>query len=361
MVTSRPRLHDWDLPGAAIAVVKDGRVIVARGYGVLELGKPDRVDADTMFGAASLTKSFTAAAIASLVDDKVLAWDDPVRRHLPALELPDPYLTANVTIRDLLCHRTGIRSTNSAWYFTAITRPQLLAVIKNMPIAAPFRTRLVYSNVGYMIAGETAAVAAHTTWEDLITQRLISPLGLTRTTVDFLAAPAMKHVASGHALFGGVQRVAPREGTPRATTAAAGAVQSSAADLAAWMLFQLGDGSWAGRRIVSADGSSMSPAAEWTRTRSGARTTRSDQLVPPPRQHLAASTGRTCPSLSSRHGGRPSASTLGVTLIRGSSDPRLRAASKASRRRAPPPRSRAPGPTPARRTSSVDRSTRWPS
>src|SRR5881397_3499748 len=105
-------LRDWDLPGAAVAVVKDGQVIVAKGYGVRELGRPDLVDANTIFDVASLTKSFTAAAIASLVDEKKLAWDAPVRSYLPTLEFPDPYLTANVTLRDLLCHRVDIRPTN---------------------------------------------------------------------------------------------------------------------------------------------------------------------------------------------------------------------------------------------------------
>ena len=111
----RGALRDWEIPGAAIAVVKDGRVVVVRGYGVRELGKSDLVDGNTIFDAASLTKSFTAAAVASLVDDGRMAWDDPVRRYLPTLEFPDPYLSANVTIRDLLWHRTGIRATNSAW------------------------------------------------------------------------------------------------------------------------------------------------------------------------------------------------------------------------------------------------------
>lgn len=245
-------LRDWEVPGAAIAVVKDGKVVVAKGYGVLALGRPDKVDANTIFDAASLTKAFTAAMIATLVDAKAMAWDDPVHLHLPTLEFSDPYLTANVTIRDLLCHRTGIRN-NSAWFFTALTRPQLLGVVKSIPPSAAFRTRVVYSNLGYAIAGEAAAAAGRAAWEELVTKRLLVPLGMTRTTASFLAAPALKNVATGHAMFGTAQRPTLREGTPRVTTAAAGAIQSSAADLATWMLFQLGDGTWHGRRIVSAD------------------------------------------------------------------------------------------------------------
>src|SRR6202521_4219184 len=98
-------VRDWEIPGVAIAVVKDGKVLAVRGYGVRELGKPETIDENTIFDAASLTKSFTVAAIASLLDEKKMSWDDPVKRYIPTIEFPDPYLTANITMRDLLCHR----------------------------------------------------------------------------------------------------------------------------------------------------------------------------------------------------------------------------------------------------------------
>jgi CubicO group peptidase (beta-lactamase class C family) len=245
-------LREWDLPGAAVAVVKDGQLVVAKGYGVRELGRPEKVDENTIFDMASLTKSFTAAAISSLVDEHKLSWDVPVRTYLPTLEFSDPYLTDHVTLRDLLCHRTDIRPTNSAWYLTNVTRPRLLGLVANMQVAAPFRTKFVYWNIGYTIAGEAAATVARTSWEDLITQRLILPLGLSRTTAHFDSVPAMGNFASGHELISGAQRVTPRE-TTRASTAPAGAIQASVADLATWMLFQLGDGTFQGRRILSAD------------------------------------------------------------------------------------------------------------
>ena len=244
-------VRDWDVPGLGVAVVKDGKIIVARGYGVRELGKPGPIDQNTIFDAASLTKSFTAAVIATLVDEKKMSWDDPVRKYIPTLEFPDPYLTANVTIRDLLCHRTGIRSTNTSWYLTGVNRSELLGLVKNMEIAAPFRTRWVYSNVGYTIAGEAAARAAGTTWEDLVSQRLLIPLGMKRTPIVF-TAPTMENIAVGHALIKGVQRVTPRERVHRDVTAPAGSIESSVTDLATWMMFQLGDGTFQGKRILSA-------------------------------------------------------------------------------------------------------------
>jgi CubicO group peptidase (beta-lactamase class C family) len=245
-------LSEWELPGMAIAIVKDGQVVAVNGYGVRELGKRERVDADTIFDAASLTKSFTAAAVGTLVDEKRMAWDDPIRRFLPTLEFADPYLTANVTLRDLLCHRTAIRATNSAWYLTHLTRPELLGLVKHMVPAAPFRTKSVYWNIGYTIVGEAAAAVAGQSWEDLVTARLLLPLGLARTTAYFDRAPAMGNLASPHAMIDGVQRAIPRE-TARASTAPAGAIQTSANDLATWMLFQLGDGTVRGKRVLGAD------------------------------------------------------------------------------------------------------------
>src|SRR5688572_8515921 len=105
-------LRDWKVPGMAISIVKDGDIIVAKGYGVLELGKPDRVDENTVFDTASLSKSFTAAAAAIVVEEGKLSWDDPVRMHMPRIAFGDPYLSQAVTIRDLLSHRVGLESAN---------------------------------------------------------------------------------------------------------------------------------------------------------------------------------------------------------------------------------------------------------
>ena len=246
-------VRTMDLPGAAIAVVKDGRVIVVKGYGVRELGKPDPIDAQTIFDIASVTKGFTSAAIASLVDEGKLSWDVPVRTYLPTLEFPDPYVTANATLRDLLSHRTGLASNNSPPFSALLPRARLLQTVKHFEMAGSFREQYNYSNVGFTIAGEAAAVVAGTSWEQLITDRLLLPLGMTRTTADFANVAALGNVAVGHGMYSGVQRPVPHGNISRITTAPAGAVQSSAADLARWMLFQLGDGTWEGRRVLSAD------------------------------------------------------------------------------------------------------------
>jgi CubicO group peptidase (beta-lactamase class C family) len=240
---------DWGIPGLAVAVVQRDTV-VAKGYGIRELGKPEPVDENTVFDAASLTKSFTAALAAILVDEGKMKWDDPVRRYLPDLMLPDPYLAENATLRDFLSHRTGLQPANMMWLLTAIPRAEVLRRVRCLKPAAPFRADMIYSNVGYTVAGEAIAAAAGTTYETLLRDRLIVPLGLKSTTWSYAQAAEMPNHASPHAWIEGAQRPIRRE-TQRASNGPAGAVQSSAADLARWMRFQLDGGVLDGKRLVS--------------------------------------------------------------------------------------------------------------
>jgi CubicO group peptidase (beta-lactamase class C family) len=251
-------LGDWQLPGIAVAVVRNDSVLVAKGYGNRTLGRNEPVDEHTVFDAASLTKSFTAAAIATLVDQGVMRWDDPVRRYLPELEFPDPYLTANLTIRDLLTHRTGLEAANFMWRFTGIDRAEVLRRVRFLKADAPFRAGWIYSNVGYTIAGEAAARAAKTSWDQLIRTRLLDPLGMHDTYLwSEQATRRGANVASPHAVIDQVQQpIDPRDGLDgrdgRISTAPAGAVQSSVTDLAIWLRFHLANGTVAGRQLVSA-------------------------------------------------------------------------------------------------------------
>lgn len=246
-------LSDWEVPGMAIAVVRGDTVLAARGYGVRTLGRPEKVDENTVFSIASLTKSFTATAAAMLVDDGRLEWDAPARRYLPALAFADPYLTEHVTLRDLLTHRTGLHASNMAWQLTGITdRGELVRRARYMEAEAPFRTRLVYSNIGYSIAGEAIAAAAGMPLEEVVRRRLIAPLGMRSTTIGQAAVERAANRVSPHAMVGGVQR--PIAWRDIDVVAAAGSVNSTAADMARWLRFQLGDGTWEGARLVSAAG-----------------------------------------------------------------------------------------------------------
>lgn len=243
-------LVDWKIPGLAVAVVRNDSVLVAKGYGVRELGKPGLVDENTVFDIASLSKSFTATAAAILVDRGKLRWDDPVRRHLPDLVLPNAGLTDSATVRDFLSHRSGLESANMMWALTAVDRAEVLRRVRYLAVAAPFRDRMVYSNVGYTVAGEAAAAAAGTSFENLLRDVVVKPLGLARTTWTYAQAADMSNVASSHATIGRRQQPIRRE-TQRQPIAGAAAVQSSVRDLTRWMRLHLNNGVLDGIRFVS--------------------------------------------------------------------------------------------------------------
>jgi CubicO group peptidase (beta-lactamase class C family) len=243
-------MRDWEVPGLAIAIVRNDSVIVAKGYGVRELGRPERVDANTVFNIASLTKSFTATAAAMLVDDAKLSWDAPARTYLPALEFSNPYLTSEVTVRDLLSHRTGLHASNMMWVLTDISRPEIVRRARYLQAERPFRTEEIYSNIGFTIAGEALAAAARTSFEDLIRQRIFTPLAMRSTTISMSDLARQTNRVSPHAIIGGVQRSFAWRDID--IIAPAGAINSTASDMATWLRFQMGDGAFEGKRLVSA-------------------------------------------------------------------------------------------------------------
>jgi CubicO group peptidase (beta-lactamase class C family) len=240
-------LRDWDVPGLAITIVKDDEVVVARGYGVRELGKPDPVDGETIFDIASLTKAFTAAGAAVLVDEGRLGWDDRVRDRLPEVSFADPYIDHEATLRDLLSHRTGLEPANALFRFTGFDRAEILRRVRFLEPRSPFRAGMLYSNVLYTVAGEMAARAAGTTWADLIRSRLLEPAGMRSTTVE--ARPSGPNVASPHAVFRGVQK--PIRPFDYAPVGPASSIFTNAVDLARWLRLQLGEGTLDGKPIVS--------------------------------------------------------------------------------------------------------------
>ena len=242
--------RDFDVPGIAVTVVQDGRVLATKGYGVRQLGKPERVDENTMFDTASLSKSFTAAAIATLVDEGKMRWDDPVRRYLPYVEFSDPYRTAIVTIRDLLAHRVGVEAGNWMMRISSYSTEEVLRRMRFLEEREPFRTSMLYSNIGYTAAGEAAAVAAKTSFVDLVRTRLLEPLGMRDSTAGVEHTLAANH-ASPHAVIAGKQ--VPIRNKKAMSILPANAVNSTAKDMAKWLLFSLGDGTWEGKRIVSAE------------------------------------------------------------------------------------------------------------
>ena len=236
------------VPGLTVTIVRDGKLVAAKGYGVRRHGSPEVVDEHTLFDIASISKSFTAAAIATLVDEGKMGWNDPLHRWLPQVEFSDPYRTATVTIRDLLSHRVGVEQGNFVMRFTNYDTAEVLRRMRYLKERDAFRTSMVYSNIGYAAAAEAAAAAAKMPFADLVRTRLIEPLGMRESTVGVHHTLAANH-ATSHARVG--NQVTPIRTKKLMNVLGANAVNSTAHDMTKWLLFSLGDGTWEGRKIIS--------------------------------------------------------------------------------------------------------------
>jgi CubicO group peptidase (beta-lactamase class C family) len=245
-------MRDWEIPGMAVAVVRNDSVIYARGHGVRRLGVADRVDEHTLFGIASVSKAFTAAALGLLVDEGRLSWDDAVVDHLPAFRLYDPYITQATTVRDLLAHRVGIgRMTgNRLRWLPHRPREELIRRIRFLEPEQSFRDGYVYSNVGYMIAGELIPAITGESWESFVERRLFAPLGMRRSNTSITAIAPGENAAWPHQeIDGSVVEIQWRDFD---AVGPAASINSSAAEIAAWMRLHLGDpGVFEGTRLLS--------------------------------------------------------------------------------------------------------------
>jgi CubicO group peptidase (beta-lactamase class C family) len=242
-------MKDWAVPGLAIAVVKGDSVIFAKGYGVRERGTQDGVDANTLFAIASTSKAFTAAALGMLVDEGKVTWDDPVTTHLPAFEVADPYVTREMTVRDLLTHRGGLARDDNLWIAAPFDRDEILRHLRWLPQASSFRSRYGYNNLAFITAGEVAGRASGMGWDDFVQRRIFDPLGMARSTSRAAVVDARENVSSGHDDVDGVVRAVPRRNYDN--IGGAGAIWSSAADMAQWLRMQVAGGTFGGHRLLS--------------------------------------------------------------------------------------------------------------
>jgi CubicO group peptidase (beta-lactamase class C family) len=240
-----------EVPGAWVAIVEGGEVTHARGYGVRALGAPEPVDADTLFQIGSTTKAFTAVALAILVEEGKLGWDDRVIDRLPGFQMYDPWVTREITIRDLLVHRSGLGPGQGDLMFvpsTDISRADLVRRIRFLKPKTSFRSAYAYDNVLYAVAGQVIEEVTGQTWEDFVETRIFAPLGMkTAVTndVDRLAAPnrALPHGRLGELRgVGAQQRLDEQKAALGANVGPAGAIATGANDVARWLQVQLGAG-----------------------------------------------------------------------------------------------------------------------
>lgn len=244
--------QDWRVPGFAIAIVKDDKVVLAKGYGVRELGKPEAIDKDTLFAIASNSKAFTAAALATLVDDGKLRWDDPVTKYIPWFQLYDPWVSREMTVRDLLSHRSGLATFGGdlLWYESSYSRNEIIRRIRFLKPSTSFRSRYGYQNIMFLTAGEIVPVITGKSWDDYVREKFFTPLGMSRTTTSYKQLLATTNIATPHNEVDGKVRVI-RYGNADNVGGAA-AINSSVGDLAQWLRLQLGRGTYDGKKIFSA-------------------------------------------------------------------------------------------------------------
>ena len=242
-------LRAWDVPGLAIAVVKNDSVVWARGFGVRELGRPEPVDARTIFANASTTKAFTAALVGMEVDAGVMTWDDRLTRWLPGLRLYDPYASAELTLRDAMSHRSGLGRADGLWYGSTLSRGEILRRLQFEQPSWSFRSTYGYNNNMFIAVGEALAAATHRSWDDLIRERILVPLGMTSTSTSVSALAGRDDVARPHAWRDGRTVAIPWRNFDN--VGPAGSLNSNVTDMAQWVRLHLGDGVYDGRRLLS--------------------------------------------------------------------------------------------------------------
>jgi len=241
--------RDWRVPGLAIAVVKDDSLVFAKGYGVLEVGKPAPATAHTRFAIGSTTKAMTTAALAMLVDEGRLHWDDRVIDYLPEFRLYDPWVTRELTIRDVLTHRSGLPSVDLLWTRGDLTNAEMINRLRTVRPATSFRSTWDYNNVVYTIAGAIVARVSGMPWDQFVRKRIFGPLQMRESLTLVADLPGQSDVATPHALSRDTVRVVPVRSTDG--VAAAGSVWSSVSDMSRWMRFMLDSGRVGTTRLIT--------------------------------------------------------------------------------------------------------------
>lgn len=236
-------MKEFEVPGVSVAIVKEGKVIAAKGYGVRKLGESTPVDSKTLFGIASNTKAFTATALALLAEEGKINWEGRVIDYLPWFQLSDPFVTRELNVRDLLVHRSGLGLGAGDllwWPPSTYDRKEIARRLRYLPLVTSFRSAYAYDNVLYTVAGELIETISGQTWEEFVEKRILEPVRMTTSRVCESDAEASGNVATTHARVDGkVQVVKPFTSD---NTNPAGGICSNADDMAKWMIVQLDSG-----------------------------------------------------------------------------------------------------------------------
>ncbi|MFY0570948.1 serine hydrolase [Archangium lansingense] len=244
-------LRDWDVPGLAVSVVKDGKVVFSKGYGLRKVGESAPVDEHTLLSIGSISKSFTAVALGMLVDEGKLSWDDPVSQYLPYFQLHDPYVTRELTIRDLLVHRVGLPQVCGGilWYGSDYSREDVLKRLRYIKPVSSFRSTFAYQSVTYMAAGEVIRAVTGKSWDDFIRERIFTPLGMNASNSLYSDLKKAKNLALPHVRTDGKPvAIAYRDSD---ALGPGGSIVSSVHDMARYMQLLLAEGAFGEKKLYS--------------------------------------------------------------------------------------------------------------
>ena len=233
---------DWGIPGMSVAIVKDGEIVFSKGYGVLEAGKPEKPDGNTLYAIASNSKAFTSAIIAMLVQEGKINWDDKVQKYLPYFEMYDSFVSRETTIKDLLCHRVGLGtfSGDVIWYKSDLTSEEIIKRLKYLPNKFNFRDGFGYSNAMYITAGEVIKTVTGKTWGQNVQERILDPINMERTVYSLSKLKEKGNFATPHAFE--EDKNIPIPYVNWEEIGALGGIISSVNDMGKWMIFNMNNG-----------------------------------------------------------------------------------------------------------------------
>ncbi len=248
----KEKMQELQVPAVAVAVVKDDKVVFAKGFGTRTVGKNEPVDENTLFAIASNSKYFTANALAILVDEGKISWDDLLVSRLPGFQVASDLVTSHATIRDALSHRTAIATTTSAWHGWSLTRSRkdVLSVMQYMEPLQDFRTGFNYNNEMFLAAGEVIPAVTGLSWDDFIKTRIFKPLGMKNSNTSITEFGNNANVATPHAMHNGKVVAIPYRNV--SNIGPAGSINSNVVEVAQWLRLQLNGGKRGDKVIVPA-------------------------------------------------------------------------------------------------------------
>lgn len=243
-------MKELKVPGAAVAVVKDGTVLLAKGYGFRDVAHQLPTTGSTLFPIASITKSFTVTALGTLVDQARLEWDKPAREYLPGFRMHDPVATEQLTVRDMVTHRSGLPRHDAVWYSSSLSREELVARLRYLEPNKPIREKFQYNNLMFVTAGYLGGKILGTSWEDLVTRDVLQPLGMTHTVFSSAEARKSADFALPYRKNRKTEVVSEIEFGRWGDVGPAGSMNSCIDDMSNYLLMHLAKGVFRGRTVL---------------------------------------------------------------------------------------------------------------